>query len=467
MSQPTSHATVALPDWTLGTRQEPTLRVGIVLARDALRRMTATAETDLCATAGHAEPVAIPRGTPLAATTEPDAVELRFDGGRLRGRRIGLRPASDRPERATLRLHGVPAGRGFHWEKRIDASFLGAIELIADPGGMIVVNELPLEPYLAGVITAEMSERCPPEFLAAQCIVARSWLLARTEPKHDGEPFDRCNDDCCQRYQGTDAVSAAARTAAESTRGLVLMSPEGTVLDANYSKSCGGVSELPEFVWGHAKPGITAVCDAPKESPAAVPLPLSPTSLAAFITGDMPGLETCYCSPRTVGREALAQFLGRVDEVTDYFRWEVRVTHDELLASVRACVPQAASLDRIVALRPLRRGVSGRIAEMEIDGADVGGNALVVRLESEYAIRRALHARFLFSAALLVRPEHDGARLRAVTFLGAGWGHGVGFCQIGALGMALGGHDAAAICRHYFPAAGLAPAYGIGGKSSS
>lgn len=441
------------------------VRIGVVLAEDAMAALDVGLHDDgyrligpggqvRDLAAGGVRVTAAGGNVVLTAAGAPAATEAVWQVEPRRPRPTG------RGEGVLLR--GLVAGRGFHWQKRVDQSLAGRIEFRAAGDFLVVVNELPLEAYLASVITSEMSSACPPAFLRAQCITARSWLLAFTEPKHEAEPFDRCNDDCCQRYQGTGDLSEAAIDAAESTRGLVLTADGGRlVVDANYSKSCGGVVEIPEHVWGVHKPGLAALVDAPAGSAAARFMPVTEQNLGDYLAGDWIGGTDVFCSPAVVPEDSLGRYLGRVDEAGRYFRWQVRHTHDELLDLIKSRVPGAADLVQITDLVVARRGVSGRATEVVIGGVDAGGRGRSIPLADQYRIRQALHRKFLYSSAFAVEIDRsaDGA-CRAVTLRGAGWGHGAGFCQIGGLGMALRGYDHEAIVRHYFPGAELARVYG-------
>ena len=451
-------------DWNPTAGHEPTIRIGVVLNQDAqetlqLRTPPAGYEaTGLAATAEHVAGntnliVRLTRG--LLAVRVGDAAERVVQTLYL----ACCAPAAGGAADGAL-VQGVIAGRGFHWQKPIDVTLAGTLELCPGERGIVLINELPLEDYLAGVITAEMSAACPVEMLKAQCVVARSWLLAMSEDKHAGEPFDRCNDDCCQRYQGAGALSAAALDAVRTTRGVVLLDPAGEVLDANYAKSCGGISELPRAVWGRDKPGLSAVVDAPAGADEHRFFPVTDANLEEYLDGPWLAEAQAYCSPNAVPLDKIRQGLGRVDEVDDYFRWTVTMPWEELERLVAEKVPEARELTALRDLRVVARGVSGRASALDLEWEDAAGRVRCTRLDSEYRIREVLHRKFLYSSAFVVRIARGAVdRPMSITLRGAGWGHGVGLCQIGALGMALSGHDYAAICRHYYPSARLASVY--------
>ncbi len=455
---------VDMHDWTPGHRAEPVVRIGVVLATDGFDPVELTLPDATYTISGETGVVVEDlSGVSMRVDHCGDEVSPKWAGKALGGyKQIRLRPVKPTPMEAGagITVRGVVAGRGFHWQKRVDQTYAGTLVLTAAPGGIVVVNELPLEDYLVGVITAEMSGGCPVEFLKAQCVVARSWLLAMTEPKHDADPFDRCNDDCCQRYQGTDDLSTSAIEAVNGTRGLTLMAPGGNVLDANYSKSCGGVSELAEHVWGDAKPGIDTVVDAPADDPVHRFMPVTEDNLDAYLDGDWLKDTHAYCSTHVVAVETISKYLGRVDEVDDYFRWTVKYTRNDLESLLRDKLPEAAGLSELREIAVVSRGVSGRASRVRLDWVDDKGATQSHELGSEYRIREVLHRGFLYSSAFRAGVERDGAgAIVSVTLRGAGWGHGVGLCQIGALGMALTGKDVEAICTHYYPKTELQALY--------
>ena len=396
-------------------------------------------------------------------------VEVVCDGGRVRLRSAAF--TSEAAEVLTIAplgdvslepgggitAHGLVAGRGFHWQKRVDFSFVGAMEFRVCEGYLLAVNELPLESYLAGVITAEMSGACPLEFLKSQILVARAWVLAHSEDKHPGLPIDRCNDDCCQRYQGTTFLTPSAVRAVADTRGQVVFHASGGIIDANYSKSCGGIIEAPEHVWGVSKAGQRAGVDAPAGSAVARFLPVTEVNIGEYLGGAWLRQADCFCSPNVVPEDQLPRYLGSVDEGGSYFRWNVEYTREELERVLRAKYfsrldpASAAELGTLTDLRPLRRGCSGRVIELGVHYLDPAGRPCVKVITDQYRIRDALHEKFLYSSAFDVRAERDGdGALARVTLRGAGWGHGAGLCQIGALGMALCGYEAVEIIGHYF-----------------
>jgi SpoIID/LytB domain protein len=451
--------------WSPALGAEPGVRVGIVLEEDAASTLRIRLpQHPYAGEGGAALPAQLPPEALVTVTAGDAGMNVKVnDGPSLPAAAVRLTPAAPLALQrgAGACVHDVVAGRGFHWQKRLDQTLTGGLAVWQGRGGLILVNELPLEEYLCGVITAEMGADCPLDLLKAQCIVARSWLLALTEPKHDDDPFDRCNDDCCQRYQGTGQLSPAALEAVQSTRGVVLLDDRGDVVDANYSKSCGGISEPPELVWGKVKPGLSSIVDAPAGSAARRFPPVTEANLDEYLDGAWLADTDVFCSPNVVPEDSFGAYLGRVDEKASYFRWTVRYERAELEEVLRRRLPEAAELTRLHELRVLSRGPSGRVHQLEFVFLDTQGATRRVQLMSEYAIRAALHAGFLFSSAFAIRVERaaDGSP-GTITLRGAGWGHGAGLCQIGALGMALRKYPYDQICLHYFPGARLGKVYG-------
>jgi SpoIID/LytB domain protein len=455
-----------IKNWVPGLRAEPSVRIGVILACDGCEAIDVVLQGGPCvvnavgSSASH-DPLAT--GATIRIERSSEGLSLKTAGGLIgpvERLRVEPQEQTDPAPGVGILVRDVVAGRGFHWQKHADQTLQGSVEFVNTPSGIVMVNELPLEDYLVGVITAEMGSACPVEFLKAQCVVARSWLLAMTEPKHDDEPFDRCNDDCCQRYQGTGDMSRSAIDAVRGTRGLVLIDPNGKVLDANYAKSCGGISELAEHVWGEPKPGISAIVDAPGEDPAQGFMPVTEDNLDEFLDGDWLDKTRAFCSTHVVPVETISKYLGRVDEVDDYFRWTVDYTRAELEGLLRDKLPEAAGLGELRDLRVTARGVSGRASNVELRWVDQAGSEVVHKLDSEYRIREVMHKGFLYSSAFALRvARDDGGAIETVTLRGAGWGHGAGLCQIGALGMGLTGHDVDTICQHYYPDAVLEAVY--------
>lgn len=349
-----------------------------------------------------------------------------------------------------IQLNPIRAGRGFHWGKNIKIKVLGDVQISLKDGQLFVVNQVTLEKYIMCVATSEMSANCPPALLEAQTIAARSWLLAAEEQKHKDLGLDACNDDCCQRYQGVNNLTESALAAGQSTHGQILIYYH-QICDARYSKSCGGITENNENVWSEEpKPYLRSIQDSE-----GIPPPMLHNSIGRkswFLSNP-----ACFCSPDYVPEDELAAYLGNVDEKGNYFRWSVSLTQQELLESVNH--KTGSDFEYIHSLIPLQRGSSGRIIRLSIDGTINNQNSTIA-VETEYEIRHVLHPDFLFSSAFIIQTDFgDGSHPTHFHLKGAGWGHGVGLCQIGALGMALAGKSSGDILNHYFRSTELLKLY--------
>jgi len=344
-------------------------------------------------------------------------------------------------------LDNMTIGIGFHWERKERQVFRGALRIISRPDGLTVINDVPLEEYVTSVISSEMSASCPLELLKAHAVISRSWLLfpkgtaaeAAREPlarqQHESvrwygreahPDFDVCADDHCQRYQGiTKAFSDAASEAVNATRGELLLYA-GRICDARFSKCCGGVTEQYATAWEDQDiPYLKSIYDGPVES--------GSYDAESLIRSEPPA----YCNTRDVN--LLARILPGFDQETqDFYRWRVEYSPEELRDLVKARL--GVDLGSIRDLQSLARGPSGRIYRLKITGEK---DFLVIGKELE--IRRALSRSHLYSSAFVVDKEAGRFVLR-----GAGWGHGVGLCQIGAAVMASEGKSYKEILVHYY-----------------
>src|SRR5262245_28118227 len=356
-----------------------------------------------------------------------------------------LTPASDD---ASFTVPDVTIGIGFHWERNERQSFRGGLRIIQTAGGLTAINDVELEDYVTSVISSEMSASCPIELLKAHAVISRSWVaypklvpqsglgnatmrkpgeLIRWYGREAHEHFDICADDHCQRYQGvTKAFSSSVEQAVQATRGEML-TYNGTVCDARFSKSCGGLTEEYATAWDEQKiPYLVSFYDGSGSAPVMPP--------EAWIQSSPPA----YCN--TTDGRLLKQILPSFDQETaDFYRWTVKYDPDELGEIVKQRLE--VDLGRIVDLQPLARGPSSRLHRLKIVGAR---DTLIIGKELE--IRRALSRSHLYSSAFVV--ERSGKQF---ILKGAGWGHGVGLCQIGAAVMANQGIGYREILRHYYP----------------
>jgi stage II sporulation protein D len=366
-------------------------------------------------------------------------------------------------EDSTFELFQVTIGTRFHWERKEDQSFRGNLILLPRADGAIVaVNEIPIEDYLQSVISSEMSAAAPMEFLKVHAILSQSWLLAALDRKQkteealrpapqiseaggevirwyereDHDLFDVCADDHCQRYQGIrKIVSARAEEAVRETLGRVITYGD-EICDARYSKACGGRTEDFDTAWDDKRvPYLASVSDAPVSHP-----PVETEEEAARWILSSP---EAYC--HTTDERLLEKILPSFDRETQkFFRWTVEYSRKELEEILREKTGfDFGVLEKIV---PLRRGPSGRIRQLKIVGSK---KSMVVGKELE--IRRWLSRSHLYSSAFVVEAKNDArGNAEQFTFHGAGWGHGVGLCQIGAAVMAARGFSAEEILKHYF-----------------
>ena len=341
----------------------------------------------------------------------------------LGGGGVVLEMGKWRLELGGIRLHGpvtitgLPVGRGFPWEFAEDASFTGEMEIIPWKGGTVrPVNIVGLEDYIASVVASEIGPDAPPEAQKAQAVAARSTLFATYGSHHLLGPFGICSEDHCQVYRGTGVETPDSRRAAEETGGLVLLYKED-VVDARFSKCCGGITEEFRGAWEDREvPYLVSRPDGDYYI-----CPRSEAEVADFIDNPPPA----FCSG------------------SRNFRWEARYDAPELSRIIRANSGQ--DLGHLVEMIPVARGKSGRIARLRI----VGERGELV-LSPELEIRRVLSETYLNSSCFYVLKEGDSFVIR-----GAGWGHGVGMCQEGAIGMATKGAGLGGILSFYYPGSKL------------
>ncbi len=358
-------------------------------------------------------------------------------------------------------LHDVVIGVGFHWQRRENQTFRGALLFIIEDGEVRAVNRLPVEDYLESVISSEMSATSSMEFLKAHTVISRSWLYAqlarrkrveqgvlgwenkeeivRWYAREDHTLFDFCADDHCQRYQGiTRAVNPNVARAVRETCDIVLMY-DGEVCDARFSKCCGGVTERFSACWENEDYGyLQAFRDAPGNEP----LPDLTTEEGAREW--IENVPSSYCS--TDDQKVLSQILNGYDrETNDFYRWKVEYSQDEL----SALLSERSGIDfgEVIDLQPVERAASGRIVRLR-----VVGSKRTVTVGKELEIRRWLSKSHLYSSAFVVDTFHEGNSVR-FRLKGAGWGHGVGLCQIGAAMMGEKGCSYSQILEHYYPGA--------------
>jgi SpoIID/LytB domain protein len=413
-----------------------------------------------------ANSVTLPSGSYRASVND---TLIQFDNGSFYESEVTLTPTAN----ASFTIHDVVIGIGFHWERKEEQSFQGALKLKIDAhGNLLVINLIPLEQYITSVISSEMAATSNLELLKAHAIISRSWLLAQIKPwrierqadlsngaiftNDNGEQellrwyakeahteFDVCADDHCQRYQGiTKATEPRVFETIQATRGNVLTYAE-MICDARFSKCCGGMVEDYTAAWDSTKLEYLTVLYDGENFPAEYALPLTDEANARqWIGGNPPA----FCNTRDA--EILARILPGFDqETTDFYRWRVTLAQDELQALLQKKL--GVDFGAILRLEPVMRAESGRLVKLRIVGEKT---SLIIGKELE--IRRAFSPSHLYSSAFIIAAEAAPIP-QSFTLHGAGWGHGVGLCQIGAALMAERNYQYEQILTHYYPGAAL------------
>lgn len=375
---------------------------------------------------------------------------------------------SDESTSASFTIRDVVIGINFHWERKEDQQFQGSLYLIVENDKITAINIIKVEDYLSSVISSEMSATASLELLKAHAVISRSWLLAQIEKKdqiseaekyvtfsenekericwYDRENhtnFDVCADDHCQRYQGITRASASLETvkrAISETKGEVLKFDD-KICDARFSKCCGGAVEEFQNCWEDIEhPYLVKI----RDDVNAQDLPdLTKEEEALKWIQSRP---SAFCN--TQDTEILGQVLNNYDqETTDFYRWQVTYKQDELseLINERSQIDFGTIQDLI----PIERGTSGRLIKLKIVGSK---KTMVIGKELE--IRRTLSKSHLYSSAFYVKKTNE-----TFTLYGAGWGHGVGLCQIGAAVMGEKGYKYNKILLHYYVGAEIEKLY--------
>lgn len=372
-------------------------------------------------------------------------------------------------ENASFSLYDVTIGIKFHWERKETQIFSGTLKLMVDEEKIVAINLLPVEDYLISVISSEMSATSSLEFLKAASVISRSWLYAQMEKRaqmnnhdrgffsfiktetetirwydrEDHTIFDVCADDHCQRYQGiTRASNETVVEAVKATRGQILMY-EDEICDARFSKCCGGLTEEFEYCWEDKHyPYLTALSDQPLTSSGerpSIPDLTKEDEAEKWIRSNPPAF--CNTSDPTV----LKQVLNDYDQETkNFYRWKVEYTQEELAELVRENLKN--DYGQIIDLIPIERGKGGHLSKLKIVGTK---HTMIIGKELE--IRRVLSPNHLYSSAFVVDKENIQDCIPGKFILtGAGWGHGVGMCQIGAAVMGRKGYKYDEILKHYY-----------------
>jgi len=376
---------------------------------------------------------------------------------------------------ASFELNDVTIGIQFHWERKEDQSFKGSLEIMIENEKLSAINILPLEEYLVSVISSEMSATSNMELLKAHAIISRSWMLAQTQKsnslketgktynsisetpeeyirwydREDHLNFDVCADDHCQRYQGiTRQSTQIVEQAVAETHGMLLMYYD-KICDARFSKSCGGISETFENVWEpEVHPYLQSIIDNPKPA----------EGFDADLTNEEAAQKWIRNAPEafcnTHNKEVLSQVLNDYDqETTDFYRWKLTYKQSDLAELIAR--KSSRDFGAILDLVPVERGLSGRLKKLKIVGSK-----LTLTIGKELEVRKTLSESHLYSSAFVVDKLNitDGIPAEFV-LTGAGWGHGVGLCQIGAAMMGAKGYKYDQILLHYFRGASISKEY--------
>ena len=377
---------------------------------------------------------------------------------------------------ASFSLSDVTIGVNFHWERKETQTFLGTLRFVVESDKICAINELPVEKYLESVISSEMSATSSLELLKAHAVISRSWLLAQMKKRRevaesgnnffsftkkedmlirwydreDHTIFDVCADDHCQRYQGiTKETSPHVAEAIRQTKGQVLLDGD-EICDARFSKCCGGVTEEFQYCWEDTpKNYLTAVRDIALGIESTLPNLTNEEEAEKWIRFNPPA----FCN--TQDKRILSQVLNDYDQETvDFYRWKVTLTQEKLQQLIAGKLKM--DFGAILDLKAVERGKSGRISKLHIIGTKK-----TFTIGKELEIRRTLSDSHLLSSAFIVDKydiDEQGVPQR-FELIGAGWGHGVGLCQIGAAVMGEEGYLYDAILLHYYQGAEIKKLY--------
>lgn len=377
---------------------------------------------------------------------------------------------------ASFSLSDVTIGVNFHWERKETQTFLGTLRFVVESDKICAINELPVEKYLESVISSEMSATSSLELLKAHAVISRSWLLAQMKKRRDVAEsgnnffsftkkedmlirwydredhtiFDVCADDHCQRYQGiTKETSPHVAEAIRQTKGQVLLDGD-EICDARFSKCCGGVTEEFQYCWEDTpKNYLTAVRDIALGIESTLPNLTNEEEAEKWIRFNPPA----FCN--TQDKRILSQVLNDYDQETvDFYRWKVTLTQEKLQQLIADRLKM--DLGSILDMKSVERGTSGRISKLQIIGTKK-----TFTIGKELEIRRTLSDSHLLSSAFIVDKydiDEQGVPQR-FELIGAGWGHGVGLCQIGAAVMGEEGYLYDAILLHYYQGAEIKKLY--------
>ena len=338
-------------------------------------------------------------------------------------------------ESTHITVSDVTIGIQFHWQRYEDLDYRGIIEVgYNNQGKLVVINELDLENYLVSVNSSEMTPDCPIGLLETQTVVARNTVLATMGKHHYNTNFHLCSDDHCQCYQGKKREQQVSRQAVENTWGEVIMY-QGEICDARYSKICGGIMEGYHNVWENRNIPYMVMgvdSDQPIDHPAN-----TEEKAKKLIDTDVPA----YCNTML---HTLPPKLANLYSTKNLFRWQVKYQRRQLERIVQR--KTGMDIGELQDIIPLERGDSGRLIYIEIVGSKKR-----LKIGKELEIRRVLSESHLYSSCFYIEKKLavDG-RVEQFILKGAGWGHGVGLCQVGATVMAMKNIPYDKILKHYY-----------------
>jgi len=425
----------------------PLIRVGVVLPEDKISELHISAiNTLLTICSSDSQTISTDQLEIVAANNQ-----LKINGQVCASPYIAASSDKELSVGRGIQISRVIAGRSFHWRKEISPIFSGKIEIHASDNLLTIVNELPFEDYLACVISSEMSKDCPVEFIKAQACAARSWAWVFLHNKHPEQNFDVCNDDDCQRYQGVTFLSQQVIDAVRECSGEFILATDQTVVPAYYSKCCGGMIESSKDIFNFEIPNLQSAPDSKN--------PINQVTSEEDFKKLLNLNQEIFCSPSIVPESQLSRYLGSVDQEQAYFRWNHTVKAKQIVANLKE---KFGLLDasQLLELKPGRRSSGGRYISFEVTYQTESEAKKTLKIGNQYDIRRLLHESFLFSSAFNYSCKYTKeGMIDSLEFNGLGWGHGVGLCQIGAVGMALQGYCYQDILKHYYPGVSLKSAY--------
>ncbi len=442
--------------------KEPKLRVGIVIEEDNKKEITFTCPSDAIGMLGDSTEIQLEANVPYLVKVSSNFLAIYANNEKLKEikgfLKVKLKNETELKPNSGIKVENIIAGRHFHWKKEVAQTLPGILEFIPDVDRIILVNTIGFEFYVTCVVASEMGKNCPKEFCKAQATAARSWARVYLGNKYPGKAYTLCNDDVSQRYQGSSFLSQDVINFVKECYGDYLVSEDENVVPAFYSKSTGGHGEDCELAFNFKAPGLKAKFDC--EPTLAPNLTLSNEKDFKFwLEAKNVKENKLFCSPECITEKDLPKYLGAVDEQGKYFRWE----HTTNATTITNKLKNKFLVNDISYLKDIvlgKRGLSGRILNLKIKYLNSKNQEKEIELTNEYNIRLCFHDSFLFSSAFTFNLEKDSfGNILKVKFLGAGWGHGIGLCQIGALGMALEGKSYEDILSHYFPDAELFKAY--------